>query len=423
MRSLLVFIILFLYATAAEAGGFQVSDHSARAMSLGGALVAAPNDASSVYANPSAMSFLSGTHLSVGTLIMVPEYKFTLSSDPGRTWKTQSQVLFPPNVALTHTFGGGLAFGVSVAVPFSVKNDWGADWPANRVTTGSEIRVLFVSPTVSARILPSLSLGASLNVTFSHLRSSRRIVHDVPPNGVGIVNNGNQILDGSGKTRFGFTAGFLFHPSAVWSLGAAYRSRISIPVENGNVTFDGIPAPVASKWPNSTFSTTMTIPDHVSGGIGIRPFEGLYLGGEVQYMYWSALSSMALAFGDAALTGNPNVEKNLPLNWKNSFTARTGIEITVGDVSLRAGYCYEQTPVPDEYMRPSIPDANRRSISGGIGYAVSADLRLDFACSFVKYAERLVANSLVEYLPGEYLNGTYASALTMIGINMSYSWD
>jgi long-chain fatty acid transport protein len=167
----------------------------------------------------------------------------------------------------------------------------------------------------------------------------------------------------------------------------------------------------------------MTIPDHIAAGIGCSPLKGLYLGGEVEYMYWSTLSAMTLTFADASLQSNPNIETTIPLHWKNSVTVRTGIQVTVGDVDLRDGFGYEQSPVTDQYMRPSIPDAHRRVYSGGIGYAVSEGLRLDFAFSFAKFEERSISNSLVEYLPGAFLNGTYASSLTTIGINMSYSWD
>lgn len=418
MRILLLLIVIFLCAATVSAGGFQVNDHSARAMGLGGALVASPNDAASLYANPSGISFLSGTHLSVGTTIMMPETKFTLATDPGNTSRTQSQVLFPPNISLVHTFEGGFGFGVSASMPFYTKNEWAADWPGGRVSNRTEIRVVFISPAISAKILPFLSLGASLNVAFSRMTTSRRIGFDQVD-----VRDATQVLDGPGKTSVGFTAGFLLHPDDVWSLGAAYRSRIAIPVEDGSVTFEGIPGQEAARYPNSTFTTRLHIPDHVSAGIGCSPFKALYLSGEVQYMYWSTLSGMTMVFADAALQANPNVQKSIPLRWKNSATARAGMEITLGDIRIRAGYAYEESPVPDEYARPSIPDAKRRVYSGGIGYAVSEGLLLDFAYSFARFDERSVKNSLVEYLPGAYLNGTYASSLTMIGISMSYSWE
>jgi long-chain fatty acid transport protein len=424
MRVLFLLIVVMTGAAATRAGGFQQGHHSARALGLGGAFVAMPDDASSLYANPSIVSFLNGTHLSIGTTIIMPETRFTLATEPDNTSKTQSQVLFPPNVSLTHTFGDGIGLGVSATVPFYIKNEWPADWTAGRVTTRSEIRVVFISPTVSAKIFPSLSMGLSLNVAFSHLQNSRRIGFEqmLPPEAP-VPPDGTQAMDGSGETSFGFGAGLFFHPDDVWSLGVAYRGRISVPVEGGSVSFTGIPADQAANYPDGTYSTAMTIPGHISAGIGCRPIDALYLSGEVQYMYWSALSTTTFIFADPALQANPNVEKVIPLHWRNSVTVRGGMEFTVGSVSLRAGFAYEQTPVPDQYLRPSVPDVNRKVYSGGIGYAVSEALRLDFACSFTRFDERSISSSLVEYLPGAFLNGTYAASFTMIGINMSYAWN
>ncbi len=302
-------------------------------------------------------------------------------------------------------------------MPFSLKNEWSPDWPAGRVTTRSEIRVFYLSPTLAVKLRESLSLGMSLNVSFSKFKSARRIGFDA----VG-QPDGNQSLSGTGKTSFGFGAGILFHPDEVWSVGAAYRSQIAIPMKTARYLFRESPTEIVA-FPDGEFSTKMTMPDHISAGIGCRPLDGLYLGGEAQYMLWSTLSSMSLTFADPSLRANPAMEDLIPLHWKNSFTARSGIEITLGDVSIRAGYAYEQSPVPDPYMRPSVPDASRNIYSGGIGYAVSQDLRIDFACSLARFKERTVTDSLVEYLPGAYLNGTYGFSLTIIGINMSYAWN
>jgi long-chain fatty acid transport protein len=419
MRFFLTFIILFLSAMPAAGGGFQVGDHSARAMGLGGAFVAIPDDASSMYANPSAVSFLSGTHLSIGTTIIMPDVGFTFADSPDNSYKTQSQVIFPPNFALTHTFEGGVGIGLSASIPYTLRYDWSADWPAGRISTHSEIRVVFVSPTLSIRPLKALSLGLSLNVAFARLVMSRRIGFDASGQ-----PDGSQSLDGSGSTSYGVTAGLLYHPNEVWSFGAAYHSRTANDIDNGNATFEGIPPDQEYGFPNSNFSTRLTTPDFVSGGIGIRPADWLYVSGEVNYVMWNVLSSVTLNFSDARVQANPAIEKFIPLNWNNSLSARGGVEVTLASVEFRAGYAFEQTPVPDQYIRPSFPDArNRTVVSFGIGYGVSEDLRLDFGCAFAHSKTRTVSNSLVEYLPGKFLNGDYSLSLTTIGINMSYSWE
>lgn len=82
MRSLLLPIVLLICIANARGGGFQLSDHSARTMALGGVSVAVPGDATSIFTNPSAISLLRGTHFSVGTTIIIPENRFTLATDP-----------------------------------------------------------------------------------------------------------------------------------------------------------------------------------------------------------------------------------------------------------------------------------------------------------------------------------------------------
>jgi long-chain fatty acid transport protein len=417
-RYYLICLILFFFGATASGGGFQVSDHSARAMGFGGAFVAMADDASSLYANPSAISFMDGTQLSIGTTIMIPDVGFTFASAPGITYKAQSQVIFPPNLSLTHTFPGGIGVGMSACIPYTLRTDWSPDWPAGRVITHSEIRVVFVSPTVSLKLLPVLSVGLSLNVAYARLLMNRRIGFDATGQ-----SDGSQSLDGSGEAAYGIAAGFLFHPNEAWSVGGAYHSRTSNTIENGNVSFSGIPADQLPNFPNSNFSTHVTTPDYVSGGIGIRPAGWLLLSAEAQYVFWDALSSVTLNFADTRVQSNPAIEKSIPLQWKNSLGIRGGIEIALSAIDLRAGYAFDQTPVPDQYMRPSFPDADRRIVSVGIGYAVSEDLHLDFACAFAHSRNRTVTNSLVEYLPGELLNGTTSFSLTTIGINMSYNWD
>lgn len=404
--------------TAALGGGFQTGEHSARALGMGGAIFAAPNDAGSLYANPSAFSFLSGTHLSVGATVMIPENKFTFDGGPGTTEKMQSQVIFPPNFSLCHTFPNGFGVGIGASIPFAMRNEWSNSWPAGRISTRSEVRMIFVSPALSVKLMPSLSIGVSLNVAFARLQETRRIGFDDQRE-----PDGGQSLDGQGKTAYGFQAGVLFHPNELVSLGASYRSRIAIPVEGGSVTFNGIPASELPNFPNGAFSTSITTPDHIGAGLGLQLFPGFYIGGDVQYLFWSSLSSLTYTFADPLLQANASIEKSVPMRWKNSFNARAGIEVTISDVDIRAGYEFEQTPVPAEYMRPSAPDADRTGYSGGIGYAVSEGLHLDFGCAFIQSRDRQVSNSAVQYKPGASLNGTYSSSLTMVSINVSYSWN
>ena len=68
-RVLTVGIVALLLATTtslALAGGYQVNEHNARAMGMGGAFVAIASDASAVFFNPAGMSKINGKLLTVG---------------------------------------------------------------------------------------------------------------------------------------------------------------------------------------------------------------------------------------------------------------------------------------------------------------------------------------------------------------------
>jgi len=57
------------------AGGFQINEHGARAMGLGGAFTAIANDASSIYWNNAGMTQLTGTNFMLGTALIAPSYE------------------------------------------------------------------------------------------------------------------------------------------------------------------------------------------------------------------------------------------------------------------------------------------------------------------------------------------------------------
>ncbi|HTO93317.1 MAG TPA: outer membrane protein transport protein, partial [Bacteroidota bacterium] len=63
-------------ATTAVAGGFQITDQSARAMGIGGAVGATVGDPTAMHANPAILSFLEGPVFSLGATVIVPDERF-----------------------------------------------------------------------------------------------------------------------------------------------------------------------------------------------------------------------------------------------------------------------------------------------------------------------------------------------------------
>jgi len=62
-------VLLVISGTKAVAGGIQIYEQSAAAMSMGGGFVAIASDPSAVYFNPGGLSFQEGTKFLLGTTL------------------------------------------------------------------------------------------------------------------------------------------------------------------------------------------------------------------------------------------------------------------------------------------------------------------------------------------------------------------
>jgi long-chain fatty acid transport protein len=230
--------------------------------------------------------------------------------------------------------------------------------------------------------------------------------------------DGSTTVDGVGQLSCAVQAGIVFRPNEAWSIGASYRGRLRAEIADASVTFADIPSTLKSRYPDGSASTDLHLPEDLRLGVMCRPFGWLSLGAETQYVRWARMDNIFVDFENPSLPAE-DVEEN----WENTLTYRFGTELGIAGFNIRAGVVFDQTPIPDAYLRPSNPDADRTGISAGIGYAVADGLTLDFAYVHYKYKDRAVTNSLVEYRPGGFFNGTYTSALTVVVFNVSYSWN
>lgn len=413
LRLFLTCVMVACLALEAQAGGFLVNEQSARGTALGGALTASLNDPTAIRLNPAALSSLQGTHFSIGATVMMPDYKFSAVSD---TAKMQSQVIFPPNIYLTYTTESGLGFAVSATIPYAFRTEWQSDWLGSRIATKSELRSIFLSPTVSYRISSAFSLGLTANFVFSTFQLSHRLGTDSLGQAYGTAS-----VEGDANLGYGVQAGFLYQPGRVLTVGGSYSSRVKIDIDKARATFLDVPVADLSRYPDSKVSTSLSTPDNFSLGVALQPANWVVLEADMQYVLWSSFKALKLKFENSALP-----EQTLQQDWKNTYAFRCGLEFRLTDVILRGGWHFDQSPVPDAYVSPSLPDADRTGYSFGIGYKVAEGLQLDFAYLFVKFKDRTVTDSLIPHLlprPDPYLNGTYTTSETVIGLSVSYSWN
>ena len=166
-------LILLAAVEFAYAGGYAIPPQSAEAEAMGGAATAGVDDPSAVYVNPAALGQVSGNQLMAGIT-----YVNTISSvrNSGLRSKNFHDDDFVPNFfANYHIPGTKLTLGIGSYTPFGLATSYDPDSFTRYAAIRSELKTLFVTPSIAWEPLPFLSVGAGVSYVHSSALLSRAI--------------------------------------------------------------------------------------------------------------------------------------------------------------------------------------------------------------------------------------------------------
>ena len=131
-------------------------------------------------------------------------------------------------------------------------------------------------------------------------------------------------------------------------------------------------------------------PDQIQGGIYWRPLDKLHLEFDVTWTNWSRIDHYKVEWNHPLLYDyfynglveqgmSPEVadqfarnaigsKENFKRHWRNTVQYRVGAEYDLFDwLSLRAGYYYDPTPIPEHTTDVTWPDADKHTFAFGTG--------------------------------------------------------
>lgn len=420
-----IFLIIGISAVQTFASGFQINEHGARAMGMGGAFVGLADDPSATYFNPAGITQLSGLRFSLGATYIKPSSTFTGPSPSTTESKLKNDFFYPANFYATYEAGNDFWIGFAYNSPFGLGTEWADDWVGRYYTTKTEIRTFNFSPTIAYKVNDQFSAAASLTVSYADVVIDRKFPASPAP---------DASLDLKGNaTSFGFNVGLHFKAMEKFSLGLAFHSQIKYKFKGDATPSVGVGTPdayksvILGKLPTGSISAPLTVPYVLTFGLAYHPLEALVITGDFQYNAWSSYDKLEVTFNDLPQgPTNPSVSIR---DYKNSFIARLGGEYKVNDpLAIRAGFLYDKNPVPDAKLDPTLPDADRIGLNIGVGYKLTEKLSVDLAYFYLIFMERTIDVSeelLIPILPESAtnppFNGTYKSNANLIGLNFSYS--
>lgn len=400
--------LLGLIPSVASAAGFQVTDQHARATGRGGAYIANPQDAAAIYFNPAGIANIEGFNASIGLNVILPRAQFKADGTNAVT-KASALTFFVPNIYASYRFSKLIGVGIGVNPSFGLTIKWPRNSPARTVVLEQQLTTFTISSVVAFNLSEWLP-GVSLAVGPDFVPASVYLNRDIA------FGNSYGSVELSGRAfGVGARAGLTIQPKPVkgLSFGFTWRSQVRLDLK-GKANFTA-PTPFRAELPpDGDGSTRITLPMAVSGGVAYKFLDGaLELEADITWTQWSSYRELRVSLPGGSTTVSPK-------NWRDQIALRAGAEYMMTErASLRLGIVWDQYVSPDTALDFSLADADRTSLTAGLGYNFLDNLRADFGANFVLPVSR--STSTKDPLAPPF-KGEYSLNAVVLGLSISGSF-
>lgn len=385
---LILAVMVVVAAGPAFASGFAFYEQGAKASGQSGAWVARADDASANWYNPAALAHLSGHEVQFGINYLEVGSDTQLALAPGVSFDAVSNAETPVHFYYAQRINDRVAWGIGLNNPFGLISEW-EDAPVTFFSRRAELNTYLLNPNLAFRLGELWSLALGIDYLSAEVREFSHDEIAFPVN-----------LHGEGDA-WGYNFAVQFKMKA-FSLAGQYRSGMNPNIE-GEIVINGAPGPRAT--------VDLSLPGQTMlGAAWTGKRVDVELGG--YYTQWNTFKSLDVE------TGNPLTDIHLTQNWVGTWSVRLGLAFRLDQGmkhELRAGGVIDDSPVPAEFLRPSIPDADRTGFSLGYGY-LSTRWGIDVYAMYLQFDDATANGSPADAV----INGTYTSTTLLAGLTAKY---
>ncbi len=365
---------LLFFAHSASGASFALSENGARAQGMAGAYVGQADDASAVWYNPAGLVRTpKGGTVSLGGNIFFPRIsaddvrgvRTNPADSPHANGEAGSTPMTPLGYASLRV-GDRVAFGLGINTPFGLSVDWEDNAFVRYQSSFAELRTLFVTPAVGVRLGDRLSVGVGVSYVYADAELERKIFF-----GPGLEDGTFQLGGKAFDWAYNLGAQVVLAQDRGQldrlTLGVTYHSAVVLDFNSNDSSVNfTVPAAFASTFPDSPASTTIDLPDVWTVGLSAAFRNRVTVNFDIQRFGWATFEGLGIE------TENPTTQAVVaPVvrDYKNTIAIRLGVEHWFNDTwALRAGYAFDQTPIPDKTLDALLPDADRHFAHLGVGY-------------------------------------------------------
>ncbi len=430
-KSHVLFAVLCSSASlTASAAGFALIEQSASGMGnafAGGS--AAAEDASTIFFNPAGMTYLPDSQLVVSGHAIRPSAEFsnngshssTGTATGGNNGGDAGDLSLVPNLFFSKAITPDLHLGIGLSAPFGLKTEYQNGWVGRYQALKSELHTININPSIAFKATDQLSLGFGVSAMRAEAVLSNAL-------DLGRLFGAPQNFDALAHLKgddwsVGWNAGAIFQFNDTTRFGLAYRSQVHEKLE-GNVNFAfaaGTPGAVTGNFPNGAISAKLTLPDSLSGSLFHQLNDKWDVMTDVTWTGWSAFKNLTATYSTGtALSSTPE-------NWQDTVRVSAGATYHYSDaLKLRAGVAYDESPVPDAFRTPRIPDNDRTWLALGASYKITpaADLDVGYSHIFVKSTSinKTTDTSAAAAALRDTVIGSYDSDVNILSVQVTYNF-
>lgn len=416
------------YLFAVGSSGFENASYSAKTLAQANAVIARPQDASTILANPAGIGELEGIQV-MGGFQAVDYRTFHRNKVTGDHNQGNAKILPIPSFYLSlnpgNLFDDRISFGVAVNSPFGLSSSFPVEGMAKYTGIKNKLKMAATTIAGSLKVTDKVSVGGGA-INYYIYKYYQTFNY---PNGFILSAAGQP--DGKATTNtdgfgWGWNVGLLIKPLPKHRLAVSYRSKAVVQT-HGQVFIEDMVNGLAQGYD--------TAPHFVSGAHSDVPLPAnLTLG----YAYepspkWSTEFDMGLTFWNVFKDQDfrfdrPNATINalgrIPRDYMMSWSFHWGADYRVRDnLDLLGGFFFYEAAGPKNHVDNFLPDANRFGWTFGTSYKLGERTSLDFAYIFILLASRHISNPVALAKLGTDIDGRYTSIIHGPMITVTYRFD
>jgi len=178
------------------------------------------------------------------------------------------------------------------------------------------------------------------------------------------------------------------------------------------------PTFLPNAFPNQAITGTFPMPATYGIGVSTTHFRGMRLSADVRMQDYKKFQNIPLNFSINEDTPDlKNIAlpatKYLNFNFRESWNFAFGVEKQLSPtMTIRAGYLFDLSPVPDQSVGPLFPDSDRDSFTIGASKKV-ADKEFTFFYEAMNFRDRVTNVPANNY---QWTNGAYNNFAHVVGL-------